>query len=284
MIIISKNIVLSENPLFDPNSPRIGYRTLVTPSSVTAEFEDIQYPARNLGNVSTASKWKSTAAILQYIYISSGINDGVDYVGFANHNLGGAGIAYTVEGSNDGVEWDEISDSVIPDSDAPHMQLFTLAVYAQYRIALAAGTAPPYCAILYLGRSLALQRHIYVGHTPITMGRMTTSKVRNSENGNFLGRTIVREYVATAIDMHNITPAWYRNYFEPFVIAAKTQPWFWAWRPGDYPREIGFVWTQGDIKPTNQRSNGMMKWNAKIQGIGDHISDSGSITDTEDVT
>lgn len=279
MIIISKNIVLSETPSFDPNAPRIGYRSLLDINSVTADYEDIQYPSRNLANVSTAARWKSTSTADQFVYISPGINDGVDYVGFANHNFGHGGIAYLVQGSNDGTTWVDISDEIIPDSDAPHMQLFTLAVYSLYRVQLKPTLFEPYCAIMYLGRSLALQRHIYVGHTPITLGRATTTKVRNSENGNFLGRTVVREYVMSSIDMQNITPSWYRNYFDPFVVAAKIVPWFWAWRPADYPREIGFVWLTGDVRPANQRANGMMKWSAKIQGIGEHVSDSSALED-----
>ena len=275
MIIISKNLVLPDVTGVDPNAPRIGYRNLITPSNISADYEDQQFPARNIGYPATNLKWRSISLNEQYITVSVGANDGIDYVGFANHNFGTAGVAYLVQGSNDGSTWVDVSDEVIPNDDSPHVQLFELAVYTQYRVRLTPATDKyPYCAVIYIGRMLSMQRNLYVGHSPVTLSRDTTFQTKNSENGNFLGRTIQREAMTCSAEFSNLTPSWYRIYFDPFVIAARTLPFFWAWRPADYPAEVGFVWATDDIVPKNQRNNGMMGVGWKMRGIGAHISES----------
>jgi hypothetical protein len=273
MIIISRNLVLSDQYAeVDPNAPRIGYRTLATFGNVVADSENILYPVSNLTNVATSSFWRSESAGVQYVYVTPGLNSGVDYIGFANHNLGSAGISYQVEGSDDGSVWTPISDEVIPGDDTPHVQLFVRVTYGAYRVKFTPSTSVvPQIAIMYLGRILSLPRNIYVGHIPITMGRETSMVNNKTENGQFLGRIIRRQYLQTTVKMQNISPSWVRTYLLPFMDAAEATPFFWSWRPQRYPREVGYCWTTDDIHPENQRNNGMMSFSMKIQGIGKYI-------------
>ena len=272
MIIISKGLILSNADAVDPNAGRIGYHSYITRTSVSADSAMDDFPISNVANPATAELWKSESLDEQFIYVVPGLNEGVDYIGLANHNFGSDGIAYRVEGSNDGMDWEVLSDEVIPNDDSPHVQLFELAVFQQYRIGLTPnGDHPPQAAIVYLGKVLGLQRKIYVGHTPITMGRSTTFSTKVSESGHFLGRIIRREMVESQIAINNLTPDWYRTYFEPFAEAARVTPFFWAWRPVSYPAEVGFVWATDDIVPSNQRPNGMMQVSFKVQGIGKYI-------------
>jgi hypothetical protein len=266
-IVISRDIVLTDESIEDPYAGHIGYRSLITRSNISADSEEVYFEVVNVANVATNLFWRSTSLDEQYITINAGLNAGIDYVGFANHNFGTGGIAYQVEGSDDGVDWTLISDELIPDSDAPHVQKFPLAVHTMYRIRLLPDVTLPRAAVIYLGKMLVLQRRIYVGHTPITMGRDTTFTTNRSESGHFLGRTIRRESRQSAVDLRNITPEWYRSYFDDFAEASRTRPFFWAWRPAQYPLEVGYVWTTDDIVPKNQRSNGMMQVGFKVQGI-----------------
>ena len=277
-IILSRDLVLTDNSVEDPNAGHIGYRTLLSRSNVTADFEEQFFPIGNVANPATNLFWRSVSLNEQYIYVSAGLNTGVDYIGIANHNLSSGGIAYQVEGSDDGIDWEPISDEIIPDSDAPHVQIFPLAVFALYRIKLTpSGDAYPRIAVIYLGKMLVLQRRTYVGHTPITMGRETTISNNRSETGQFLGRVVRREFLETSVSLKNITSDWYRTYFDDFAEAARTTPFFWAWRPLDYPAEVGYCWAADDIVPKNQRVNGMMQVGFKMQGIGKFVATSTSL-------
>lgn len=272
-IILSRDIVLTDTSTEDPNAGHIGYQTLLERSNTVADYAEQFFPIENVANPATNLFWRSTSLGVQYITVSAGLNAGIDYVGFANHNFGSGGIAYQIEGSDDGDVWEPISDEMIPDSDAPHVQVFPLAVYTLYRIKLTpSSTIVPRCSVIYLGKMLVLQRRTYVGHTPITMGRETTISNNRSETGQFLGRVVRREYLQTGVKLKNLTPEWYRSYFDDFVEAARTTPFFWAWRPVDYPTEVGYCWAKDDIVPENQRANGMMSVSFKMQGIGKFIA------------
>lgn len=77
-----------------------------------------------------------------------------------------------------------------------------------------------------------------------------------SESGNFLGRIVVGQSLETALSLQNITPSWYRSNMEPFVTAAREAPFFFAWRPGSYPRELGYAWLAKDRQSAAERDDG----------------------------
>lgn len=267
-IVISRDVALTDSSTEDPNAGHIGYQNLVAPANVSADSEQAFFPVVNLTNPATNIFWWSNSLDEQFLNITPGLNAGVDYIAFANHNFGSGGIAYQVQASNDNVTWDDIGDELIPENDTPHMQIFPLSVYLFWRVRLAPTTAVPRIAVMYLGKVLVLQRRIYVGHIPITMGDNTTVSNNRSEKGQFLGRVVRREYAETSIDLKNLTADWVRSYLLDFIEQAKVLPFFWAWRPIDYPREVGYCWTTDDINPKNQRPNGMMQVQIKVQGIG----------------
>lgn len=278
MIIISSDIVLSEVAAEDPNAGQICYQSYLNRGSVSSDEAQLNYPITNLATPATHLLWKGETADEQHITINAGLNIGADYVAFANHNFGSKGIAYQVQGSDDESTWEDIGDLVIPNDDSPHIQIFPLTVFNVYRIKLTpSGDTPPQAAIVYIGKKLAMQRRSYVGVTPLTMGLNTQLSNNVSERGHFLGRIVKCEFIEASFSWENLKPAWYRQYFDPFVRFARTQPFFYAWRPVDYPLEVGFVWTNGRITPKNQRPNGMMEVEMKVQGISEYILESSQV-------
>ncbi len=101
MIVISSSLVMSESDL-TPDHPIIGYRNIVTIDNIVADGEDPDYPVTNLANPATHLRWKSDAADLQYLTITTGSADPIDYVGIAKHNFGTAEIAVSIEGDDGG--------------------------------------------------------------------------------------------------------------------------------------------------------------------------------------
>jgi len=270
MIIISNSLVLGLTPETHANAPLIGYHNLVTTSNVTAETAATGYPASNLANPITApgAGWRAADSTAQAVSVAVDTVEPIDYIAIARHNLGSAAISVTVEGStNDGADWFELVQEVLLPSDAPALFRFTPQALTDIRLSLGAGDDPAQIAVLYTGLLLALQRRIYVGHVPIPYGRSAKIANGRSEGGDFLGRIVLSEQVATAVDLKNITPAWYRSAMDPFILASKEAPFFFAWRPGDYPLEVGFAWMTNDPQPQNSRSNGMMQVGLEMTGI-----------------
>jgi len=278
-VVISSSLVLSRALVGDAvngNSPIIGYENRVTVDNIETTSEDPNFPATNLANVATHELWKgisgSPAAGDEYITITTATSEEIDYVGIANHNLGSGLFPVSVEvqaGEFDSFV-EVISDRFLVD-DKPVIFRFTPQAATAVRVKIQASQAAvpvvPEAAVVYVGKLLVLQRRIYVGHTPIPYGRNTQVINGKSESGNFLGRIIVGETRSTGISMSNMTPAWYRTYMDPFVVSAQSKPFFFNWRPLDYPEESGFCWVTDEPRPSNQRPNGMMQIAFQMNGI-----------------
>lgn len=278
MIVISGSLSLADTTatgggIVTADNPVIGYQQLVTTTNITTTTAATGYPATNLANPSTILKWKGTfdspEEDNEYITLALNTAEEVDYVGIAKHNFGTAQIAVSLEvydaaGSPD---WTEIVTDFIPADDAPILVRFTPQAVTSIRIRLQPGTEAPTAAVVYAGKLLVLQRRIYVGHTPITMGRKASIINGRSESGDFLGRVVTSETNSTAFDMQNLTPAWFRSYMIPFIRNAVENPFFFAWRPGSYPAEIGFAWLTNDPIPSNQQPNGMMGCSFEMEGV-----------------
>jgi len=249
------------------NAPIICYQNLLTSANLSTDEANTAFPAVNLANVSTASIWKATTLAEQYITSAISTVETVNFVAIARHNFGTAGIAVSIEGDPDGLGFDELVASAIPANDAPLIFRFTPIALTSIRIKLAAGTVIPQAAVVYVGTDLPLQRNIYVGHTPITYGRSNRIVNGRSESGNFLGRIVIGSSVGTSVSLQNLTAAWYRASFEPFLLAAKEAPFFFGWRPSTYSAEAGFAWLTNEPQPVNQRSNGMMMIDMNLGGI-----------------
>lgn len=268
MIVISQSLTLAPTGDTRPNAPLIGWRNIVTASGISADTADPDYPASNLANPSTAARWQATDTSLQYLTFTVGGDEPVDYVGIARHNLSsGITVSIDVEYPDDPDTWVEIVEEFIPADNAPILARFEPDIYSRIRIKLQPTSTIPRVAVVYIGKLLILQRNIYVGHTPITFGRSARITNAMAESGDYLGRIVLTESLATSVELQNLTPMWYRQHLDPFIAAAKTTPFFWAWRPTSYPHEIGYSWIKDVAQPSNQRPNGMMQISIQMGGV-----------------
>ena len=276
MIVIARDLVLSEGNDITADNPVIGYENLVTASNISSTSADSNFPVTNLANPSTYLKWQGadngspSSGNDEYLTVTLNTIEPIDYVAIAKHNFGSAQIPVSIEG-DDGQgaspNWPELVTDVLLPDDSPVLFRFTSQSLASVRVRLQPGTEVPNAAVLYVGKLLALQRRLYVGHTPIKYGRSTMVTNGRSESGNFLGRVVLQETNGTSVALQNLTPSWYRTYFDPFVQDAKENPFFFAWRPQSYPYETGYAWLTNDPKPTNARPNGMMSVDLQMAGV-----------------
>lgn len=278
-IVISSSYVISSSVsgggIIDGDNPIIGYDNLAIAGAVSTDTEAAGFPASNLVNPSTNLRWEGeigSPAEDEHITVVTATDDNqdVDYIAVARHNFGSAQIPVSVEYLDQDASppaWTELIASVLLPNDGPALFRFPALPYAAIRLRLQPGTAAPTAAVVYAGKLLVLQRHIYVGHTPMPYGRMTKVTNGRSEAGHFLGRIVLNQATATDIKLQNLTPAWYRAYMEPFIAAAVENPFFFAWRPQSYPREVGFGWLTSDPKPVNALPNGMMSIEMEVSGV-----------------
>jgi len=256
--VFSSDLVLSQGALSSGNAGVIGWQSVASlvNTSVTSETES--GPLSNMLNDSTSFYWQASSTANQTITIST-VGLTVDYIGIARHNLTQVGLTATVY--FDGV----VILDAIQFGDQTFMHVFNRASPNVITIEIENATTPVKIAVFHVGLSIKLQRNIYVGHTPITYGRNLSEINAMSENGQYIGRIVRNETRTTEIELKNLTPEWYRLELDPFIKARV--PCFWAWRPVDYPAEVGFCWIEGAAQPVNQRSNGMMGISWTFKGI-----------------
>jgi hypothetical protein len=202
----------------------------------------------------------------QYVTIAHNAVEPIDYVGIAGHNFGSAGIPVSIEGDDGGGFVELVSDS-IPAGDGPLLFRFVPLSLQAVRIRMQSGLVPPIAAVVYVGRLLVLQRRIYVGHRPLQDNERANITTGRSEGGQFLGRIVLGAFNEGSINQQNVTPEFYRASVRPWRKAGVTIPFFFAWRPGDYPEEAAYVWGTNDMEVSNQHPNGMMQFSLSVQGI-----------------
>ena len=267
MIFFSSSLVISESGL-TPEHPIVGYRNIVTPANIVADGEDPLYPATNLANSATHLRWQSDDDGVQYITITTGSADPIDYVGIARHNFGSAEIAVSFEG-DDGSGYAELVAPVIPGDDSPLLFRFTPGSFVALRVKLAAGSSVPRAAVLHVGKLLVLPRKIWQDHTPIPFGRRQKVVNGQSESGNFLGSITTTAWNEGRIKTSLIDPADYRDDIDEWmreaVFGRKT--FFFGWRPQSYPREVGYCWAVNDAQPKNSTGHGLTEFDMQITGI-----------------
>ena len=146
--------------------------------------------------------------------------------------------------------WAELTSPTVPADDSPLMFRFDPASYYQVRLRMQAGSEPPEAAVVYIGELLVCERSIDVNveHVPVTYGRRTHVVNGMSQSGEFLGRIVIGEHRATKAEFKWFQDTWWRTNFDPFLEAAQSIPFFWAWSPEEYPAECGYVWLTNDAE------------------------------------
>ena len=267
MIVISPSLVMSESDL-TPDHPIIGYRNIVTTANIAADGADANYPVTNLANPATHLRWQSDDDDEQYLTITTGSADPIDYVGIAKHNFGTAEIAVSIEG-DDGGGYDTLVDPAIPGDDSALVFWFTPAAFTAIRIKLAAGSAIPRAAVVMAGKLLVLPRKIWQDHTPIPFGRRQKVINGRSESGNYLGSIATTAWNEGRIKSSLISPTDYREDIDDWMRAAvfDRQTFFFGWRPESYPNEVGYCWATNDAQPRNASGHGLTEFDMQIAGV-----------------
>lgn len=248
MIIISPSLVLSYSALPNENVPIICAGNLVTISNVAADREDADYPATNLANPQTSSLWKSGSTADQYVTITLDGTIETDYLAIARHNLGSGLVVASVEAMTASVSWAEVAGETLLGTNEPAIFLFDADFYTGIRLKLQPGSVEPQAAVVYVGASIQMPKGLQPGHVPLTYARNRTYLNGMAMNGDYLGDVVMTQKRSSAVSFKALDGGWYRDTFDDFVQDSDT-PFFFAWRPVAYPREVGFAWATSVPQP-----------------------------------
>lgn len=255
------------SPALTDDAARIGYRSILTAANLSGTAGTTGFPLAAIVNPATYERYTPSAMPAE-IVCDAGAAVAVDYVAIAAHNLGSKGCMVILESSSDNVTW-TTHLAIIPTDDTTIIGLIG-AISARYWRLSIYGSSAPTIGVVYLGQVLTMPRNIYGGHTPITLARVTAVRPTLSETGQWLGATQERKGFATSFAWKNLTAAWYRANFDPFVATnPRARPFFIAWRPKTFPAETAYCWATDDIKPSNSGTKDFMEAGMSVEGFSD---------------
>jgi len=122
--------------------------------------------------------------------------------------------------------------------------------------------------VISCGKALVMSKRIAGPHKPIDLSRVTEISGLMSKGGQFVGQSVRRRGVQTNVAFKNLDPDWYRTYLDPFAEFASTTPYFFAWNPLGYPKEVGYVQTKQDISPVYNEILNLMDVSWDMEGNG----------------
>lgn len=243
------------------NHGRIGYASYIQGAALSASSGVDTVAA--LSTPSTWERWQPAAGT-HTVTATLSAAQSVDYVGLAGYDLAGGTV--TVAVSPDLVSAFTTVATFTDFSKESVMRLFSAVSARRIRLTVTRGTAPA-LGVFYCGPVLALERATRGGSSPATLNRSTSYSNEFSAAGQILGRVINRQGIKTAVNLRNLTDAWYRANFDPFVAAARTQPFFYLWNPRDYPADCIYGVASDDIAPTLQGGRALMDVSFEIEGV-----------------
>jgi hypothetical protein len=244
---ITANALDPETPPFSLRHARILYLNKLIGSSVTASA-GINPSLVLIPN--TADRWVITSGGFITFTLASSIS--IDTMAIGAHNLGSTNhsiiFQYSTTESSAFITFKQ--PTLTPSEDTAIMSHISSSVSARRVRIICTGSGSAFVGSIYAGIALQMQRPFFAGHSPINLSARTVRYSSVTEGGNFVGEQIRRIGFTTSAPFKNISNDWYRLYFQPFVVHARTLPFFFAWNLEQYPTDVGYCKTNEDITPS----------------------------------
>ncbi len=242
----------------------IGWDNLFARATLLASSETTSGPAENAADGLTWDYWESEGDTSgDTLRAQLSVAEPADYLGIAGHNLGSVGATLTLQGSANGISWTTVAGPFSPASDKPALWRFPSATWQYWRVLVMGG--PVRIGVVNVGALLVLPEGVFVGHKPESLNRRPKLSNNESEDGQFLGRSVIRRGAEGIIKQDRVTQAWVRSVWDPFARHAETKPFFWAWRYDTFPDEVMYGWTDEGAE-VEQGSNGYMAVSLNVRG------------------
>ena len=279
-VVDGASTAITPNPSLAINSPvniaEIPATSLSAPSTITANALDPEVPPFSLKHArilylnkligssvvtsagtngslvlipNTADRWVITAGGSITFTLSSAVT--MDSAAIGAHNLGSTNHVVSVEYSSATTgAFSTFKASQTPTEDTAMMFHNAASVSVRRLKITCTGSGSAFVGSIYAGIALQMQRPFFAGHSPLPLSAKTVRYSSVTEGGNFVGEQIRRLGFRSSAPFKNLSNDWYRLYFQPFVVHARTLPYFFAWNLEQYPTDVGYCKTSEDITPS----------------------------------
>jgi hypothetical protein len=243
------NPVPSGLPPFALNHARILYDSKLVGAGVTVS-SGLNGAYTLIPN--TAQRWTFTGTGSDLIVYLMPANNSTDTVCINAHNLASVGatieIFYSLDASGDFVSFAPSQTPTKNNSLMFHIGTAVNARRIQVSITNANGSA--FVGSINAGVALQMQRPFFVGHTPAVLAKQADYYSSNTESGNFIGVEVRRRALESQASWANLSDAWYRAYFVPFLDNAEVLPFVFAWNLLEHPTDVVYCKNITNVAPS----------------------------------
>lgn len=245
----------------------IGYDNVFTAGTLSASSEQEGGEKENAVDGFTYDFWQPETGLSpaqHTLAVQLSVAQAVDYLAIAAHNLATAEATITLQRSSNGSSWTDVSGPHTPANDGPYLWRFAAVSDSWYRILIEGDDIA--LGVVQAGAAMVLPEGIYVGHAPAPLNRDPQIMNAESEGGQMLGRSRIRQGMAPlSIKQDMVTPVWVRATWNPFSRIAELRPFFFAWRTDAYPEEVIYGWSVSPAKAEHTK-NAYMSVSLEMSG------------------
>lgn len=264
MSLLTPIAIDPELPPFALNHARILYDSALIGSSSSTSVLGANSSFPLIPN--TAQRWTATGnATVSYTMPA---NSNIDTICVGAHNLSSGN--YTVDAYyRDTIGGTLIAfDTITPTNDNAIMFHINSAVSARViEVHITNGAGAVFIGSIYAGVALQMQRPFFVGHTPAVLARKADYFSSMSESGNFIGVEVRRRAIESGASWANLSDAWYRSYFVPFLDSAEVIPFYFAWNLLEHPTDVAYCKNITNVSPSYSGTRDLMTVDIPLVGI-----------------
>ncbi len=250
--------------------PRIGFENLLDSddATVTSDSEADGFAKEFLSDWLPHTYWMADTDGEHYVQAVFLAAQSCNYFAFYSNNVYESGGTIRLDYSTDGGSTWLTAVTVMPVDNSPIYKVFDTILAARWRVVVDATPAAKLGCVAF-GVDLQLERGDWIGFTPPELGRDTELTTIISDNGGFLGRSIVRNMWSSKLDLDFLSFGFVYDSWLPFMKHAERKPFFLFWNEGDYADRAAYCWTnkKGDIAHPKITRRAMMSAGIKFSCI-----------------
>lgn len=264
------------------NRPVVGWQSLVAFNGFSSDDSIFSSSANNMWSPDTYTFWRTTGFIAgtnKIVNLDVSAGSAINYFAVYGQKFGEFGPTVSLEVSDDGTSWSTATGSAVTTNENVAISYFDDVSSSFFRLRFAPNSYDnsDFFTINHVrvGEALVLERPYFVGNSP--NNKQVEKVVNQSDNGRYLGSTLVSVTRPYSIPQQNNTDPFVRQYIDDFldhcelVLEGQAGPlgsFFYACRPEEFPEDTYYCHAPTNVsRPEYQRPNKMMQWS--ISGVAE---------------
>lgn len=230
----------------------IAYHNLLETGTITVTSEAAGFPKENAYDNNTFDYWK-IVDLPGWIRADMTSPVPCDYFAVAAHTLSTVSATISFQWSDDNASWFEAFAAITPSNNSPIFKSFSSLTKRYWRVVISNGA--PLIGFLSFGVRLDLTTGMAFGFDLITESRKAKLINNVSENGEFLGRSVISQGGEGKIQLRNLSQSWVRANWPALANAIQTKPFIFQWDNTNYESETVLCWVKKMV-PTPKYAEG----------------------------